>query len=96
MASVPDMVKKPPTRIAVIFPGQGSQVVGMTSELAEIYPEILDTFTEASAALGEDLWAICQNEEKLNQTQYTQPALLTASIAIWRILKQKITTAPCI
>ena len=95
MASVPDMVKKPPTRIAVIFPGQGSQVVGMTSELAEIYPEILDTFTEASAALGEDLWAICQNEEKLNQTQYTQPALLTASIAIWRILKQKITTAPC-
>jgi len=95
MASVPDMVKKPPTRIAVIFPGQGSQVVGMTSELAEIYPEILDTFTEASAALGEDLWAICQNEEKLNQTQYTQPALLTASIAIWRILKQKIATAPC-
>ncbi|MCG3872473.1 ACP S-malonyltransferase [Psychrobacter sp. Ps7] len=95
MASVPDMVKKPPTRIAVIFPGQGSQVVGMTSELAEIYPEILDTFTEASTALGEDLWAICQNEEKLNQTQYTQPALLTASIAIWRILKQKITTAPC-
>ena len=95
MASVPDMVKKPPTRIAVIFPGQGSQVVGMTSELAEIYPEILDTFTEASAALGEDLRAICQNEEKLNQTQYTQPALLTASIAIWRILKQKITTAPC-
>lgn len=95
MASVPDMVKKLPTRIAVIFPGQGSQVVGMTSELAEIYPEILDTFTEASAALGEDLWAICQDEEKLNQTQYTQPALLTASIAIWRILKQKIATAPC-
>ena len=95
MASVPDMVKKLPTRIAVIFPGQESQVVGMTSELAEIYPEILDTFTEASAALGEDLWAICQDEEKLNQTQYTQPALLTASIAIWRILKQKIATAPC-
>lgn len=95
MASVPDMIKKQPTRIAVIFPGQGSQVVGMTSELAEIYPEIRDTFTEASDALGEDLWAICQDEEKLNQTQYTQPALLTASIAIWRILKQKIVTAPC-
>ncbi|MGO2226557.1 MAG: ACP S-malonyltransferase [Psychrobacter celer] len=95
MASVPDMVKKQPIRMAVIFPGQGSQVVGMTSELADIYPEIRETFTEASDALGEDLWAICQDEEKLNQTQYTQPALLTASIAIWRILQQKITTAPC-
>lgn len=95
MASVPDMVKKQPTRMAVIFPGQGSQVVGMTSELADIYPEIRETFTEASDALGEDLWAICQDEEKLNQTQYTQPALLTASMAIWRILQQKITTAPC-
>ena len=68
MASVPDMVKKQPARIAVIFPGQGSQAVAMTSELAEIYPEIRDTFTEASEALGEDLWAICQDEEKLNQT----------------------------
>ena len=95
MASVPDMVKKQPTRMAVIFPGQGSQVVGMTSELADLYPEIRETFTEASDALGEDLWAICQDEEKLNQTQYTQPALLTASMAIWRILQQKITTAPC-
>ena len=81
MASVPDMVKKQPIRMAVIFPGQGSQVVGMTSELADIYPEIRETFTEASDALGEDLWAICQDEEKLNQTQYTQPALLTASMA---------------
>ncbi|MGP5404640.1 ACP S-malonyltransferase [Psychrobacter celer] len=95
MASVPDMVKKQPIRMAVIFPGQGSQVVGMTSELADIYPEIRETFSEASDALGEDLWAICQDEEKLNQTQYTQPALLTASMAIWRILQQKITTAPC-
>lgn len=95
MASVPDMVKKQPTRIAVLFPGQGSQVVGMLSELAETYPEIHDTFTEASTALGEDLWAICQDEDKLNQTQYTQPALLTASIAVWRILQQKIEDKPC-
>lgn len=95
MASVPDMIKKQPTRIAVLFPGQGSQVVGMLSELAETYPEIRDTFTEASAALGEDLWAICQDEDKLNQTKYTQPALLTASIAIWRILQQKIEDKPC-
>lgn len=95
MASVPDMIKKQPTRIAVLFPGQGSQIVGMTSELAEAYPEIRDTFAEASEALGEDLWAICQDEEKLNQTQYTQPALLTASIAIWRILQPKFKKAPC-
>lgn len=95
MASASDVVKKQPTRIAVIFPGQGSQVVGMTNELADTYPEIRETFAEASDALGEDLWAICQDEEKLNQTQYTQPALLTASIAIWRILKQKLVTAPC-
>lgn len=95
MASVPDMIKKQSTRIAVIFPGQGSQVVGMLSELAETYPEIRDTFTEASTALGEDLWEICQDEDKLNQTQYTQPALLTASIAVWRILQQKIEDKPC-
>lgn len=95
MASVPDMIKKQSTRIAVIFPGQGSQVVGMLSELAEAYPEIRDTFTEASTALGEDLWEICQDENKLNQTQYTQPALLTASIAVWRILQQKIEDKPC-
>jgi [acyl-carrier-protein] S-malonyltransferase len=67
----------------------------MTTELAELYPQIHDTFTEASAALGEDLWAICQDEEKLNQTQYTQPALLTASIAIWRILQEKSDKTPC-
>lgn len=94
MVSASDMTTTPPSRIAVIFPGQGSQVVGMTTELAEIYPQIHDTFTEASAALGEDLWAICQDEEKLNQTQYTQPALLTASIAIWRILEDKLDKAP--
>lgn len=92
MASASDTTPAP--RIAVIFPGQGSQVVGMTAELAELYPEIQDTFAEASEALGEDLWAICQDEDKLNQTQYTQPALLTASIAIWRILQDKLDKAP--
>lgn len=95
MASAPDTASTQPPRIAVIFPGQGSQVVGMTSELAEQYPQIHDTFAEASAALGEDLWAICQDEDKLNQTQYTQPALLTASIAIWRILEDKLPQKPC-
>lgn len=94
MASASDTAL-PPTRIAVLFPGQGSQALGMTNELAELYPQIKETFAEASTALGEDLWAICQDEERLNQTQYTQPALLAASIAIWRVLQDKITTTPC-
>ncbi len=94
MASAPDTASLP-TRIAIIFPGQGSQALGMTSELAELYPQIRETFAEASTALGEDLWEICQDEERLNQTQYTQPALLAASIAIWRVLQQKIATTPC-
>ncbi len=90
-----DSITTQPARIAVIFPGQGSQAIGMASELAETYPQIHDAFAEASAALGEDLWAICQNEDQLSQTQYTQPALLAVSIAIWRILKDKINTKPC-
>ncbi|MBO1530048.1 ACP S-malonyltransferase [Psychrobacter sp. F1192] len=94
MASAPDTTTAQKPRIAVVFPGQGSQVVGMTAELAELYPEIRDTFAEASEALGEDLWAICQDEALLNQTQYTQPALLTASMAIWRILQRKLDKAP--
>lgn len=88
MASKPDTIIK--NRLAIVFPGQGSQSVGMAIELAEIYPQIRDIFTEASEALGEDLWAICQDEERLNQTQYTQPALLAISIAIWRILKEQL------
>lgn len=95
MASIPDTKKNKPNRIAVIFPGQGSQVVGMLSELADEYPQIVETFAEASEALGEDLWAISQDDAKLNLTQYTQPALLAASIAIWRILKVKIDKTPC-
>ena len=95
MALVSDIKKAQPNRIAVIFPGQGSQVVGMMSELAESYPQIRDTFAEASAALGEDLWEICQDDVQLNLTQYTQPALLTASIAVWRILEAKLDRAPC-
>lgn len=92
MALTPDTITTKP-RIAIVFPGQGAQAVAMTTELSEIYPQIRDTFAEASTALGEDLWAICQDEEKLNQTQYTQPALLAASIAIWRILQEKLTEA---
>lgn len=73
--------------LAFVFPGQGSQSLGMLAELAEQYPLIGETFEEASEALGYDLWALVQQgpEEQLNQTDKTQPAILTASIALWRL-----------
>lgn len=71
---------------AFLFPGQGSQSVGMLAEAAEAWPIVAKTFSEASQVLGFDLWSICQNgpEEELNSTAVTQPALLTASVALWR------------
>ncbi|MCK7552920.1 MULTISPECIES: ACP S-malonyltransferase [Marinobacter] len=71
---------------AFIFPGQGSQSVGMLSAAAEHWPIIEQTFAEASQLLGYDLWQLCQKGpvEELNQTTVTQPALLTASVALWR------------
>jgi [acyl-carrier-protein] S-malonyltransferase len=73
--------------LAFVFPGQGSQKVGMLSELAAQYPVIQDTFAEASDVLSYDLWALSQHgtQEELNLTEKTQPLLLTASIAIWRV-----------
>jgi [acyl-carrier-protein] S-malonyltransferase len=74
--------------LAFVFPGQGSQTVGMLSDFAD--NEIVQqTFAQASAALGYDLWQVVAQgpAEKLNQTQITQPALLTASVAIWRLLQ---------
>ena len=73
--------------LAFVFPGQGSQSLGMLAELGAQYPLILETFKEASDALGYDLWALTQQgpEEQLNQTDKTQPAILTASIALWRL-----------
>ncbi|GAA4879687.1 ACP S-malonyltransferase [Ferrimonas pelagia] len=71
---------------AFVFPGQGSQAVGMLAELAAEYPVVQATFAEASEALGFDLWQMVQAgpADVLNQTHNTQPALLTASVAIWR------------
>ncbi|MGA7437557.1 MAG: ACP S-malonyltransferase, partial [Luteibacter sp.] len=77
--------------LAIVFPGQGSQSVGMLAELAAAHPEVKATFDEASEGAGVDLWDISQNgpEEKLNSTENTQPALLAASVAVWRVyLKQ--------
>lgn len=78
------------TNFAFVFPGQGSQSVGMLAELAAEHPVIEETFREASVALGYDLWALVQQgpAEELNKTWQTQPALLTASVALWRLWRQ--------
>jgi [acyl-carrier-protein] S-malonyltransferase len=76
---------------AFVFPGQGSQQVGMLAELAAENPIIQTTFSEASGVLGYDLWDLVQNgpEADLNQTDKTQPALLTAGVALWRLWLEK-------
>ncbi|SFO76521.1 ACP S-malonyltransferase [Enterovibrio norvegicus] len=79
------------SNFAVVFPGQGSQTVGMLAELAEQFDVVKQTFAEASDVLGYDLWALVQNgpDTGLNQTHRTQPALLAASVAIWRVWQQE-------
>ncbi|WP_280540158.1 ACP S-malonyltransferase [Chromohalobacter sp. 11-W] len=76
--------------LALVFPGQGSQQVGMLRELAERYSVVRTTFDEASGALGYDLWKVVQEgpESALNATACTQPALLTSSVAIWRVWQE--------
>ena len=71
---------------AFVFPGQGSQVIGMLAEAADAHASIGHTFAEASDALGYDMWDLVQNgeQEQLNLTQTTQPVLLTCSVALWR------------
>ncbi len=77
--------------LAFVFPGQGSQQVGMLAELAEQHPVIKNTFAEASSVLGYDLWDLVQNgpEDDLNQTDKTQPALLTSGVALWRLWQEQ-------
>lgn len=77
--------------LAVVFPGQGSQTVGMLADIARKFPEVETTYSEASSVLGYDLWKLVQQGpvEALDQTVHTQPALLAGSYAIWRILGAK-------
>ncbi len=79
------------SRIAFLFPGQGSQAVGMGKELAANYPVARRTFEEADEALGYKLSELCFEgpEEKLKLTEITQPAILTVSVAAWRVLQEK-------
>ena len=81
---------------AFVFPGQGSQSVGMLAELASSNPIVEAVFAEASAVLGYDLWDVVQNDAdgKLNQTDVTQPAMLAAGIAVYRTLMAKADVAP--
>lgn len=82
---------------AFVFPGQGSQSVGMLAGFAEA-AIVRDTFAEASQALGYDLWALCQNgpDADLNATFRTQPALLTASVALWRLWQARGGSQPSV
>jgi [acyl-carrier-protein] S-malonyltransferase len=73
--------------LAFVFPGQGSQSVGMLADLAAAHGDVKATFDEASQGAGIDLWALSQQgpEDQLNRTENTQPALLAASVAVWRV-----------
>jgi [acyl-carrier-protein] S-malonyltransferase len=79
-------------KYAFVFPGQGSQSVGMLADLNQTYSIVKNTFDEASEILGYDLWKLTQqgSDEHLNQTEKTQPALLASGVAIWRIWQTQI------
>lgn len=85
-------------KFGFVFPGQGSQKLGMLGSLANEYPLVTETFAEASEVLGQDLWEIAQHDSQnnLDQTQITQPVLLTASVAIWRLWNQRTDAKPSI
>lgn len=81
---------------AYLFPGQGSQSVGMLVELANEYPEVRQTFEQGSEILNQDLWALVSDgpEEDLNRTENTQPIMLCSSVAVWKIWTKQFTKLP--
>ncbi len=81
---------------AFVFPGQGAQSVGMLGDLAASFPIVRHTFEEASDALGYDLWTLIQDgpEAELNRTEKTQPAMLTAGVAVYRVLADQVDLKP--
>lgn len=85
-------------KTAFIFPGQGSQSVGMLSDLAASFDQVEKTYAEASDVLGYDLWNLVSNgpDTDLNSTDKTQPALLAAGVAVWRILETKLSDKPTV
>jgi [acyl-carrier-protein] S-malonyltransferase len=82
--------------LAIVFPGQGSQSPGMLSELAASFPLVNETFAQASEVLGYDLWKLVQDGpgEELNRTDRTQPAMLAAGVAVWRVWQQEQGAVP--
>ncbi len=85
-------------KIAFVFPGQGSQAIGMLSEIAAVNPVVEQTFAEASDVLGYDLWQLVQNgpDTELNQTDKTQPAMLAAGVAMYRVWQNSSGVTPAV
>lgn len=83
---------------AYLFPGQGSQSIGMLAEMASVYPEVKQTFEQGSEILKQDLWSMVSAgpEEDLNRTENTQPVMLCASVAVWRIWDKQFTNPPAL
>ncbi len=95
----PSPIPRPASlNIAFVFPGQGSQSIGMLAELAAAHPIVRDTFAEASEAAGIDLWKLSQDgpEAELGRTEFTQPALLAAGIAVWRAWAERGGAQPAV
>ena len=84
--------------LAFVFPGQGSQKIGMLAELAAEYSVVEATFAEASSVLGYDLWSLVQTgaQDEINLTERTQPLLLTASVSVWRVWQEKNGAQPAL